>query len=258
MDLLILFWFIFGTVIGSFLNAVIYRLPKGETLAGRSKCPCCRKVLTFFELIPLISYVLLGGKCSNCDSKISIQYPLVEVASGLAWIFAYTQGDTLIQLILLGIIFSLLVAIFTYDVLHMLIPDVFSMPLIVLSLIFLFVENESVSLGLLATGPVLALFFFLLWFISKGKWMGFGDVKLAIPLGWLAGVQGVFFMFLLSFWIGAIVSICLILVASAVRGEKIFSMKSQVPFAPFLIVAYFIVEYWNISFENLLGVVSVL
>jgi len=88
--------------------------------------------------------------------------------------------------------------------------------------------------------------------------MGFGDVKLAIPLGWLAGVQGVFFVFLLSFWIGAIVSILLILVQGVARGERVFSMKSQVPFAPFLIIAYFIVEYWNISFEKVLGVVSVL
>ncbi|MDD9868222.1 MAG: prepilin peptidase [Candidatus Campbellbacteria bacterium] len=258
MNLLILFWFVFGTVIGSFLNAVIYRLPKGETLLGRSKCPCCRKVLTFFELIPLISYVFLRGKCSNCESKISVQYPLVEVASGLVWLFAYTLGDTLTHLILLGVIFSLLIAIFTYDVLHMLIPDVFSMPLIVLSFILLFVENESVSFELLAVGPILALFFFILWLISKGRWMGFGDVKLAIPLGWLAGVQGAFFVFLLSFWIGAIVSIFLILVLSVIRKEKIFSMKSQVPFAPFLIIAYFIVEYWNISFEKVLSVVSVL
>jgi len=258
MDLFILFWFIFGTLIGSFLNAVIYRLPKSETLMGRSKCPCCKKVLTFFELIPLISYILLRGKCSNCDSKISVQYPLVEVASGLAWLFAYIQGDAFIHFILLGIAFSLLVAIFVYDVLHMLIPDVFSLPLIALSFVLLFVENESVSLALFATGPVLALFFFILWFISKGRWMGFGDVKLAIPLGWLVGVQGVFFVFLLSFWIGAIVSILLILVQGVARGERVFSMKSQVPFAPFLIIAYFIVEYWNISFEKVLGVVSVL
>ncbi len=275
---LLIIIFILGLTIGSFLNTVIYRLHSEESVVAkktkkknktkiilaRSSCPLCKHQLKWYDLIPVISFILLKTKCRYCHKKISIQYPLVEVGTGLLFVltFYYLINFNLLNnyplfalmlLLLYFIIIACLIIITVYDIKHLLIAP---KPLLVAILSALLI-NIMLDIKLfnaitfnwqsvLVTGFVSALllsglfcFFFI---VSKGKWIGFGDVKLAILLGLLAGItQNILFIFFVLFiasFIGSIVSICLIIF-------KKKSLKSPVPFAPFLILGSIVVLFWK-------------
>ncbi len=258
MILLPVIIFLFGLLIGSFLNVVILRMNTGRSVVvGRSKCARCNHTLAWYELVPVFSFLGLRGKCRTCEQSISFQYPLVELVTGITFVIAYSHfvvaGGFTIQAIITYIfaliVASLLIVIMVYDLRHKIIPDTVVYPFILLAIgsIFYqayFVSTFSVWYALLG-GALVALPFFLLWFFSKGKLMGFGDVKLALGIGWLVGLASGYGVILLSFWIGGIIGLFLLALT------RRYGMKSQIPFGPFLIVALCIVVLWGVTISTL-------
>lgn len=258
MPLVILASFILGTIIGSFLNVVTLRLGKSSIVHGRSHCPHCKKTLSPLELIPVFSYAILRGRCAGCRKGISIQYPLVEFATGASFAYlAYALPQPLslesVALFVSGaVIISLFVAIAVYDFHHTIVPDVLVYPLALISLATLFFDSSgAISMptwAALGAGPILALPFALLWSASKGRWIGLGDAKIALPMGWLLGITAGFTAVAVAFWTGAIVALSILLVSRLRHGHSALTMKSEVPFAPFLIFGTAVVYVSGINF----------
>lgn len=238
-------------MIGSFLNVVVYRISVAENLLGRSYCPHCRTQVAWYDNIPLLSIILLRFKCRKCQKKISWQYPLVELGTGIMFLWVglkfFNPGDaySLVPTAYYMIMVSFLAVIFVYDVLYMEIPSIVLWPAVGLAVgynllvdwIHLGGEGVLGGGGLLGnstySGTLAAflafLFFFLLVSLSKEKWMGMGDALLVILLGLLLGWPQILLALFLAFAIGAVYGIILI-------ASRIKSIKSQVPFAPFLII----------------------
>ncbi len=266
-------FFILGTLIGSFLNVVTLRYGTDRgVVRKRSSCPSCKKVLGPAELVPILSFVFQKGKCRKCKAKISWQYPLVEFLTGLVFLLVFLkvipyQGNSLIsrnfldmgtigELFFYWTIFSVLIAISVYDFHHKIIPDEFVFTFIALSFLVGFLEFlNSGFLAWLLAGPLIAAPFFLIWLFSGGRWMGFGDVKLALGIGWFLGIVGGIYAILWSFWIGGAVAIVLLLSKNflstlpfkgALFSElKGLTIKSEIPFGPFLVLGtmiYFFAE----------------
>lgn len=252
----ILFLFLFGLAVGSFLNVVIYRLDTGEGIINsRSKCPYCQKVLSWFELIPVLSFILLKGKCRNCQKPISWQYLLVELGTALVFIsiFFFLKPTiryplSIIHYFLWFYYSAVLIIIFVYDFKHYIIPDKIIFPAILISLglgIFtrlnffkilagedLFISGNNSIAQLIFSILVGAGFFFLLILVSQGKWMGFGDVKLAAFMALILGWPNILAALFFSFISGSVISLFLL----EFKGKQ---MKDQIPFGPFLILGTF-------------------
>lgn len=252
-----------GLIIGSFLNVVIYRLHTGKSLSGNSHCLSCGKKLRAFDLIPLVSYILLRGRCRQCGSYIPVRYFLVELSTAALYLGTYLVAGGFAELLYALAFVSVLVVVIVYDIRHFIIPDKLTLILSGLSMGWLLYEYiQGVSSMLIATNILAALsgtgFLFLLWFVSRGRWIGFGDVKLAFPLGLFAGGSFVFSMIVYSFWIGAFVSLVLIGLAKIERGKLYLrfatpklTIKSVVPFAPFLIAGCLLVYYTHFDVLSL-------
>lgn len=230
MFVFFVFVFVFGTIIGSFLNVIILRFNTGDSfLKGSSKCFSCSKKLSWYELVPIFSFLIQKGRCRQCGSKISWQYPLVEMISGFLFVLVMFGGGNILRIFYSWLLVSLLVIMAVYDLRHQIIPNVFVYIFDILAFLSLFVVSEFLSNFL--SGVAFFSFFAFLWLISKGKWMGFGDAKLALGLGWLLGPSLTISAFLFSFWLGSLVSVGLLLFSRS----KI-TIKSRVPFAPFLVL----------------------
>jgi len=258
IDLIIIF--IFGTIIGSFLNVFVLRYNTGMSfVTGRSRCFSCSKDLNWYELIPLLSFLMLRGKCLNCKSKISYQYPIVEGLTGI--IFAgllLILGLTPILALYL-VIASLLIAMAVYDFKHKIIPDGMVYTFIILSFVVLCLTHPltelfglPISMDLLA-GPILFAFFAFFWLVSGGKWMGFGDAKLALGVGFLLGFSGGVFAIMLAFWIGAIFSLFIMFFQKIKISNLKLSLKSEIPFAPFIILGLFIQLLTSWNFQSIIN-----
>lgn len=243
------FVFLFGLCIGSFLNCVIYRLEEKQSFSkGRSYCPSCKHQLSWKDLIPILSYVFLLGHCRYCKKKISIQYPLVELATGILFILAF-NADHIVQSIYFLLSISFLIIIFVSDLKHYIIPDKVILPAILISLAyntFSLVTGDftwSYFVRLFWAGFLPALFFFSLFFFSRGKWIGFGDVKLALFMGFLLGPNRIIAALFLAFLAGSVIGMGLI-----IFGKK--KMKSEVPFGPFLVSGTLVSLFWGIDIIN--------
>jgi len=262
MDLLIWFTiFVFGTIIGSFLNVVILRYNTGESaVSGKSACFSCAKNLSWYEMFPILSWVALRAKCGNCKSKISWQYPLVEFFTGLLFLGVYFSLGNLVSkyaYFYYFAVFSILIVITVYDLRHKIIPDFLVFSFAFLSLIW-FVANigfanlfQSPHFLDLFAGPILALPFFLMWLLSKGRWIGLGDAKLALGMGWFLGLIPGVSAVILGFWIGAIISLSLLFVQRLNLIGKNLTIKSEIPFAPFLILGLLAVFFFGFDVMNL-------
>lgn len=245
--------FILGLIIGSFLNVVIYRYNTGRTLSGRSGCLSCGKKLKWYELVPVLSFLVQRGKCRLCYSKISWQYPLVELATGLLFVLIYFQlapNDWLL-FAFYSFTSSLLMIIAVYDLRHQIIPDLFVFLFILSGLVYPFFFSGLVLdklIFVLSGGLVTALPLFILWGISRGRWLGFGDVKLALGLGLFLGARSGLSALVLAFWLGAFVGLLLIAVSRLLKKKKrSYNMKSEISFAPFLIVSFLITLLFNLD-----------
>ncbi|MEK7081101.1 MAG: prepilin peptidase [Patescibacteria group bacterium] len=250
ITILTLIFFTFGLIIGSFLNVVIIRLNTEKSFGGRSACMSCQNKLRWYELIPLISFFVLKGRCRTCKTKISTIYPLVELIAGLifAALFLKFQDLFFLNTLIFSFtyayyvaVFSLLVVIAVYDLRHKIIPDALSFVLGILGFIGLFFFNSYgfyphvPSILEFLSGILIALPLYLFWLVSSGTWMGLGDAKLAIGLGWLLGLSRALSGMVVAFWIGAIVGLSLVLFT------KRHGMKSEIPFAPYLILGALLV-----------------
>lgn len=252
--------FLLGVAIGSFLNVVIYRLHTGKSLQGRSHCLSCGKTLKWYELVPLISYIFLRGRCKTCGSYVPIRYFLVELFTGLSFLYLGNHffGETAL-LILHFLLISLLITVFAYDIRHTIIPNELVIAIFFVAIAFIsydaFLFQATDFVSTISGGVVASGFFLGLWLYSKGKWIGLGDAKLAFPLGLIIGLEGAFSFIVVSFWIGAVVSILLLIVQYILgRGKRYLSfmsapltIKSEVPFAPFLIIGFLLVHLYSID-----------
>ncbi len=246
--LIAIFVFVFGAVIGSFLNVVILRFRSGKTLGGRSMCFSCGKTLGFAELVPIASFLTQRGRCTGCETRISWQYPAVEALTGVLFVFLYLRLGYILPLspILFAVLFAfygtlvcLLIVMSVYDLRHHILPDKFTFLFAGIAFIgMFFVFGDAIVLHVpswtqFLAGIILPAPFSFLWYISKGKWMGLGDSKLMIGIGFLLGLSAGATAILISFWIGAIFSILLIIVAPLFKKGKI-TLKTAIPFGPFL------------------------
>lgn len=250
-------FFVFGMIIGSFLNVVILRYNTHRSYGGRSGCMVCSHKLSWYELIPVFSFVGLGGRCKNCKTGISMQYPLVELSTALIFAGIFLKFKDLFYLDTISfsltfayyaVAFSLLMVICVYDLKHKIIPDVLSLVFGIFTFVGLFLITPfGFSLHIPAlldflSGIFISVPFALMWLLSRGTWMGLGDAKLAIGLGWLLGFSQIISATVLAFWSGAVVGLFLIFFS------KKYKLKSEVPFAPFLVLGTIIVFLFGLHF----------
>lgn len=232
MFLFLLTFLFIGVCFGSFVSAISWRIPrKISFVRGRSICPKCKNQIKWYDNIPLLSYILLHGKCRNCKSDISTRYPLIELSSGIGFVLIYQfiGIDNVIKLILALVIFVILLTIFVIDIEHQIIPDslIFSGIVVVLFYSLLIIDYSPFTN--LFSGFLAASFLMLVHLITKGRGMGLGDVKFAVFGGIVVGLKLVPFWLLTSFLTGAIVGIILILAGRA-------KLKTKIAFGPFLII----------------------
>lgn len=251
---------LFGLIAGSFLNVFVMR--RGEkSLGGRSECPKCGTRIVWYDLVPFFSFVMLGGKCRACGGRISLLYPMGEaITAATFFAIGFSPLSLPLKLYALLIVFFLL-AIALYDLKTTYIPDtwVWTFNGLALASVFITFPQEMSALGYaLLAGPLTSLPLFAFWYVSKGAWMGFGDVKLALGIGWLLGISSGITALFLAFILGAIVSVVLLLRSSvaihrlarnhtflhrvvAPNIQAQYTMKSEIAFGPFLVLACFIV-----------------
>ncbi len=251
------FVFIFGLLFGSFLNVCIYRLPRDESIVfPPSHCTNCSAPIKSYQNIPVISYLLLGGKCSSCKEPISAIYPLVELITAvLVTLLFYKHGVTVQTFVYVVLTLSLIVISFI-DLEHFIIPNVITFPGIIIGLAYnmlitdwglLFKVLPRIDLGnifyivpripvlnslfgIVIGGGTLLLIAYLYKLIRKREGMGMGDVKLLAMLGAFLGINGVFFIILVSSLVGSVVGIAIILLQ---RGN----MRLALPYGPFISIA---------------------
>jgi len=243
-----IFIFLLGLAVGSFLNCLIYRLEKNESfVGGRSYCPHCKHALQWIDLIPLISFFFLGGRCRYCHEKISVQYPIVEIATAVIFLLIFnifppiSHMAEVINLIFLFYIASSLIVILVYDLKFYLIPDKVLFPAIIITLLYrLLLAGEGGIWNYILAALAASGFFLFLFLLSRGEWMGFGDVKLAILLGLLLGFPNILVGLFLAFLFGAIIGLGLLFL-------KKKGLKSEIPFAPFLIIGTFLAMFFGIQ-----------
>lgn len=222
--------FILGLAWGSFFNVVIFRLKKRQSfLAGRSFCPRCFKILRWYDNIPVLSFIILKARCRFCRKRISWQYPLVELATAIIFTLGYLKFGVGLKLLSFIVFSSFLTIIFVYDLRYYLILDKVSVPAMTAALLFnLFLGFKFWELILGAV--IIAGFFWLQFVLSKGRWIGGGDIRLGavmgLMLGWKLGLVALF----LAYMMGAVVAIILV-----TTKKKKFG--SQIPFGTFLSLA---------------------
>jgi leader peptidase (prepilin peptidase) / N-methyltransferase len=273
-DLLLLPWWYFGiwaallgVIIGSFLNVFIYRFHTGRSLSGSSHCLSCQASLRWFELFPVLSYLALRARCRHCQATITPRYLIVEVLTGLLFFLVVNFIPVWWLWPLAWTLVSLLVVILVYDINHMVIPDSLVIAATVLAVIHLsydwyLVGSITNILYSVLAGAIAYGFFAALWKYSAGRWLGYGDAKLALPLGLMVGWPGVFSMLVLSFWVGTIISLSMLGYQQyrRRRGQQRLrfltqplTMKSEVPFAPFLIVGFLLVYICGVDVLSLIA-----
>ncbi|MFH2055528.1 MAG: prepilin peptidase [bacterium] len=233
-----------GAIIGSFLNVLIYRLPRGEDFVfKRSHCPACRALIHWYDNLPLLSFIILRGRCRNCTAAISVQYPLVELTTGLIFLGSYLQYGLSPQMFGVNIFLSLLLVVIVTDFRHYLIPDKITLPGMVLGLLYS-IYNPAVTpleavIGLLGGGIVLLALAWLGELLFKKEALGGGDIKLAAMLGAWLGWQSLALVFLFGAFFGLIFAI--IKMATAADRSK----ARLIPFGPFLALAAIVALFWG-------------
>jgi len=218
------FVLVVGLAVGSFANVLIWRVPRRLSVNGRSRCPACGKTLSPFELVPVASFLLQRGKCRGCDAGIATRYPLVEMTGALLFFLGWWASSGLIAGLLLGLALTLLFALAMIDLETGLIPDALTIAVAATGLLHaLLLGGLSISAPLLGGG-----FFFVQWAVSRGRFVGSGDIGLGMAIGFVLNAwQDVALALMLSYMLGASIAAALLLTGRAHR-------KSTIPFGPFL------------------------
>lgn len=264
---MIFIFFIVGLIIGSFLGAVNYRLKTAEDIVWkRSHCPLCKHEIRWYDNIPLLSFIILFGRCRDCRKYISWEYPLIELMTGVLFAGAAIKffgvpflgisgimtsaagANAVIDLSFLLFAVCYLVLIFWHDYDYMLISDAVVYPAIIITFFYQLYKYIQSPFGIADIQAPLtsaliaafgaALFFFLLIWMSRGKWIGGGDVKLGFLAGLIVGWPKILFVFFLTYLVGSVVSLALI-------ALKKKTWKSQIPFGPFMAAAILLVMFFS-------------
>jgi len=223
---------IFGALVGSFLNVCIFRLPNGESIIWPgSHCPHCKKPIQFYDNIPLISYILLRGKCRYCKGSISLQYPLVEGITALSSLSLFLKFGASLSYFIYFTFVAALIVITVIDLHHQIIPDVISLPGIAVGLLLSLISPyitffNSLAGILIGGGSLFAVATLYQWFFKR-EGMGGGDVKLLAMIGAFLGWKAVILTILLSSLIGSVAGIIIMVL----KGKD---FKYAIPFGPFL------------------------
>ena len=244
------FAFIFGAVVGSFLNVCIFRLPVHESIIKPlSRCPHCHHPIRFFDNIPLISFIILKGKCRDCGAKISWRYPLVELITAVLSLLLFLQFGLTLRFLIFFVFTSVLIVIAFIDLDHRIIPDILTLPGIpiffLLAVFIVKVPWLEALIGLAVGGGILFAIAFGYELISKREGMGGGDIKLLAMIGGFLGWKSLLFVLLVSSFFGALVGITAMII-------KKQDMKYAVPFGPFLSAAAVAYFFWGDVFIRLL------
>jgi len=233
--LLLIFLTAVGAVVGSFLNVLIFRIPEGQSIVlPASHCLKCGHAIRVYDNIPIISYLILRGKCRDCDEKISVQYPVVEAITALISLLLFLKFGLSFKYLSSFVFTCALITITFIDLRHQIIPDIISLPGIpVFFLLAVFFMNLTIwesLLGILIGGGCLFAIAFLYEIITKREGMGGGDIKLLAMLGAFLGWKSLFFVLFVSSLVGAVVGVSVMII----KGQD---MKYAVPFGPFLSIA---------------------
>ncbi len=226
------FAFVIGAVVGSFLNVCIYRLPRNESIVfPPSRCPQCGFRIPFYDNVPIVSYLVLRGRCRSCKASISFQYPLVELINALLALFLFMRFGPTLAFLVLFLFCSAMVVITFIDLEHQIIPDAISLPGIVVGFIFSFffpgVGWQSSLIGIAVGGGSLLLVAYGYQLITKKEGMGGGDIKLLAMMGAFFGWKAVLFIIFVSSLVGSVIGITVMVI----RGKD---SKLAIPFGPFL------------------------
>lgn len=231
MTILAIIIFLYGITIGSFLNVCIYRMPLERSVVfGNSQCPKCEEDIKFYDLIPLFSYMFLRGKCRFCSEKISIRYPLVELANGVLYILAFLKFGLSMEMIFYCLLSSILFVIAVIDFEHKIIPNELLIVAFVLGIIFHIFSGGFLSsvIGFFAVSVLL----YIIAILSKGG-IGGGDIKMMAAFGFCIGWQNILLSLFIASIIGSLVAIYLLVF-------KKYGRKTEVPFGPFLAIGIYI------------------
>lgn len=232
---ILLGWFVFlaGTCIGSFLNVCIYRIPENKSIVfPGSLCPNCHTLLPFYCNIPILSYLVLTGRCKFCKNPISIRYPFIEMLTGIfAFLLFHTFGLTPAT----GywfVFISTLITLSFIDIDHQIIPDIISLPgILVFASSFYFLPDMTLKdtlIGILAGGGILYAVALLYYLLRKQEGMGGGDIKLLAMIGAATGIKGVLFTVFAGSLVGTLTGILIMIYTR--KGDA----KLKIPFGPFL------------------------
>jgi leader peptidase (prepilin peptidase)/N-methyltransferase len=247
------FAFLFGAVFGSFMNVLIYRLPRALSIvAPRSFCPKCKKPIPAYENIPILSFVLLRGRCARCRAPISWQYPAVEALTGLVFLFLFLRYGMSFDLLFFLFFFCGLIVISGIDLTHQLIPDVISLPGIIIGIVYQ-LTNHNLLYGIIgaAFGGILILMIRIIggWAYKK-EVMGMGDVYLTAMIGAFVGFPNVILAIFIAAVFGAVIGIVYL---SVTRKHR----ETPIPFGPFLALGGTAVIVTRIELLNIITRISV-
>ncbi|MBU2415697.1 prepilin peptidase [Patescibacteria group bacterium] len=245
-----IFSFCFGAIIGSFINSLIWRLHENKSILDRSCCPKCKKKIAWYDNIPVLSFIILHGKCRYCKKRISWQYPIVEIITGILFVVVYlnnsqfftlqiTDYRLLVTILRDWFIISVMIIVFIYDLRwYLILLDKIILPASVIVLVVnLFLGFNW--LNLLFSAIIGSGFFLIQFLISKGKWIGAGDIGLGLFIGLaLARWDYLIIAIMLAYVLGSIVGVILILI-----GRK--QWGSQMPFGVFLAISTIITIFWG-------------
>ncbi len=248
----LIFSLLLGLCVGSFINALVWRIATGRGLGGRSMCPQCHKTLGARDLIPVVSFILLKGRCRQCHKKISWQYPTVEIVTAAAFVAVYwqvQQGLPMGQGIAQVVILSLLIALFSIDFEYGLLPDILTLPAIGIATLSRLIASQAPAdavVDMIFGATIGVAFFSIQWLASHGRWIGDGDIRLGALMGVLLGVPGVLLALVISYIFGAAVACVLLL-----KGGK--TLRSTIALGPFLIAGTLVVYYGEGRILNFFG-----
>jgi leader peptidase (prepilin peptidase) / N-methyltransferase len=244
------FAFIFGAVVGSFLNVCIFRLPaKTSIVKPRSRCPYCQHPIRNGDNIPLISFMLLRGKCRDCGGKISWCYPLVEFITASLSLLLFLKFGLTLKFLIFFIFTAVLIVVTFIDLDHQIIPDIITLPGIpiffILAIFGVKIPWMEALIGLLIGGGLLFAIALIYELLTKREGMGGGDIKLLAMIGGFLGWKSLIFILLFSSFSGAIVG----LTAMVIKKQD---LKYAVPFGPFLSAAAVAYIFFGDAFMRLL------
>jgi len=226
----IIFWFLFGLAIGSFLNVLIYRIPRGiSIIKPGSFCPQCHKPILWYENIPVLSYLFLKGRCSGCKKKISVRYPIVEIFMGITFLILFYRYQLGYNFLFYCFFFSCLVVVSGIDFSHQVIPNVISVPGIFAGIVLQFINGNPTQgiIGVAFGGGLMLFIRYIGGWAYKQEVMGFGDVTLTAMIGAFIGFPLIIPAVFIAALIGSIFGVCYIISTHQSR-------ETPIPFGPFL------------------------